>query len=92
MRFKIAGGFKDAMAKKPPATGPGADIVNEFNKAMVKSHMKLIHDMILDAANRPFFNADKAYPQYVVRCISEVQQIKTEIADKNRDELEQFRD
>lgn len=89
---KIAGEFQDAMAKKPLATGSGSDIVNEFNKSLAASHVKLIHDLVMDAANHPFFSSDKAYPQYVLRCINSVRKIKADLAEKHRNELQQFRD
>lgn len=89
---KIAGGFRKAMDAKQPASGEGADIINDFNNRLAKSHVKLIHDMILDAANRPFFHPDKAYPQYVLRCLKEVWAIKADIAQEHRNELQQFQD
>ena len=89
---KLAGSFKAAMAKKPKAQGAGSEIINDFNTQLTATHVKFIRDAVIDAANRPFYNADKAYPQYILRCIAEVKEIKAGIAEKYRDKLQQFKD
>jgi len=84
---KIAGAFKEAWSTRKKATGPGANIKNEFNERLAKNHIKFIEDAVYDAASRPFYDPDVAYKNYLMRCINEVTSLTREMAKKHEAEL-----